>query len=94
VRWGESVHHTSDISEADLTESTLFDYVRFQSSQQPPPSASTINARTATADRAIRNQFPNAPCQVAHGFHQPFLHRSTAGRWAWGERGANSAGCG
>jgi integrase len=79
VRWWESVHHTSDISEADLTESTLFDYVRFQSSQQPPPSASTINDRTATADRAIRNQFPNAPCQVAHGFHQPFLHRRPLG---------------
>src|SRR6516162_3188797 len=74
VRWWESVHHTSDISEADLTESTLFEYVRFQSSQQPPPSASTINDRTATADRAVRNQFPHAPCQVAHGFHQPFLH--------------------
>ena len=79
VRWWESVHHTGDISEADLTESTLFDYVRFQSSQQSPPSASTINDRTATADRAIRNQFPNAPCQVAHGFHQPFLHRRPLG---------------
>ena len=79
MRWWESVHHTGDISEADLTESTLFDYVRFQSSQQPPPSASTINDRTATADRAIRNQFPNAPCQVAHGFHQPFLHRRPLG---------------
>lgn len=79
VRWWESVHHTGDISEADLTESTLFDYVRFQSSQQPPPSASSINDRVACADRAIRHQFPNAPCQVAHGFHQPFLHRRPLG---------------
>jgi integrase len=54
-------------------------YVRFQSSLQPPPSATTINDRTATADRAIRNQFPDAPCQVAHGFHQPFLHRRPMG---------------
>ena len=29
VRWWESVHHTGDISRADLTESTLLDYVRF-----------------------------------------------------------------
>ena len=79
VRWWESVHHTGDISQQDLTESTLLDYLRFQSSRQPPPSATTINDRVATADRAIRNQFPNAPCQVAHGFHQHFLHRRPMG---------------
>ena len=79
VRWWESVHHTGDISQQDLTESTLLDYLRFQSSRQPPPSATTINDRVACADRAIRNQFPNAPCQVAHGFHQPFLHRRPMG---------------
>jgi site-specific recombinase XerD len=79
VRWWESAHHTGDISKADLTESTLLDYVRFQSSRQPAPSASTINDRVATADRAIRNMFPDAPCQLAHGFHQPFLHRRPMG---------------
>ena len=79
VRWWESVHHTGDISQQDLTESTLLDYLRYQSSLERRPSASTINDRIATADRAIRNQFPNAPCQVAHGFHQPFLHRRPMG---------------
>src|ERR1700747_1612594 len=79
VRWWASIHHSGNIEEQDLSESTLLDYVRFQSSQQPRPSASTINDRVATADRAIRNQFPNAPCQVAHGFHQPFLHRRPMG---------------
>ncbi|MGH9606774.1 MAG: tyrosine-type recombinase/integrase [Terracidiphilus sp.] len=79
VRWWESIHRTGDIAAADLTESTLFDYVRFQSSRLPQPSATTINDRTATADRAIRYQFPDAPCQVAHGFHQPFLHRRPMG---------------
>ena len=47
VRWWESVHHTGEIRKGDLTESTLLDYVRFQSSQQPRPSASTINDRVA-----------------------------------------------
>ncbi len=75
VRWWESVHHTGDIAEGDLTESTLLDYLRFQSSQQPRPSPFTINDRIATADRAIRNEFPDAPCQIARGFHQPFLRR-------------------
>jgi integrase len=79
VRWWESAHHTGDILRTDLTESTLLDYVRFQSSRQPAPSATTINDRVATADRALRNEFPDAPCQVAHGFHQPFLHRRPMG---------------
>src|SRR5213596_2323625 len=79
VRWWESVHHTVDIGEGDLTESTLLDYVRFQSSQRPRHSASTINDRVAVADRAIRNEFPDAPCQIARGFHQAFLRRSPMG---------------
>jgi integrase/recombinase XerD len=79
VRWWESVHHTGDIVEADLTQSTLLDYVRFQSSQQPRASASTINDRVAVADRALRNHFPEAPCQIARGFHQAFLRRGPMG---------------
>src|SRR5208337_3979291 len=65
--------------QADLTESSLLDYVRFQSSLQPPPSAPTINDRVAVADRAIRNHFPEAPCQIARGFHQAFLRRRPMG---------------
>ena len=79
VRWWESVHHTSDIVEGDLTESTLLEYVRFQSSQQPRPSASTINDRVAVTERAIRNEFPDAPRQIARGFHQAFLRRRPMG---------------
>jgi len=79
VRWWESLHHTGDIAETDLTESTLLDYLRFQSSLQPRPSASTINDRVADADRAIRNEFPDAPCQVAHGFQHAFLQRKPMG---------------
>ena len=79
VRWWEGVHHTGDISKDGLTESTLLDYVRFQSSLQPPPSAPTINDRVACADRAIRNEFPDAPCQAAHGFQQVYLHRRPLG---------------
>jgi integrase len=79
VRWWESLHHTGDVAESDLTPSTLLDYVKFQSSQQPPPSGSSINDRVAVADRALRNEFPDAPCQVARGFHQPFLQRRPLG---------------
>jgi len=79
VRWWESVHHTGDIVEEDLTESTLLHYVRFQSSRSLRPSASTINDRVAVADRALRNEFPEAPCQIARGFHQAFLRRGRMG---------------
>ena len=79
VRWWESLHHTGDVVEGDLTESTLLDYVKFQSSRQPRPSSSTINDRVAVADRALRNEFPEAPCQTARGFHQAFLRRRPLG---------------
>jgi integrase len=79
VRWWESVHHTGDIRKGDLTESTLSEYVRFQSSQPRRPSPSLINDRVAVADRAIHNEFPEAPCQMARGFHQAFLRRRPMG---------------
>src|SRR6267143_963377 len=79
IRWWESIHHTGDVVEGDLAESTLLDYVRFQSSLQPRPSGSTINERIAVADRALRNEFPDAPCQVARGFHHAFLRRGPMG---------------
>jgi integrase/recombinase XerD len=79
VRWWERVHHTGDMVAGDLTPSILLDYVRFQSSCQPRPSPSTINDRMAAADRALRNQFPEAPWQMARGFHQAFLRRGPMG---------------
>ena len=79
VRWWESLHHTGDVVEGDLAESTLLDYVKFQSSQLPRPSGSTINDRIAVVDRALHNQFPDAPCQMARGFHQAFLRRGPMG---------------
>src|SRR5436305_3526242 len=86
VRWWASTHGTGDVLERDLTESTLLEYLRFQSGLQPRPCVSTINARIAVADRALRNEFPDAPCQVARGFHQAYLRRLPMGlarpRWA------------
>jgi hypothetical protein len=39
VRWWESIHHTGDVGERDLRESTLLDYVRFQSPSVAPRSS-------------------------------------------------------
>ena len=79
IRWRERVHHAAAIAESDLTESTLLDYVRFQSAQKPRPTGSTINHRVAIADRALRNAFPDSPCQVAPGFHQAYSRRLPMG---------------
>jgi integrase/recombinase XerD len=79
VRWWARIHHTGDIAKGDVAETTLLDYIRFQSALQPQPSGSTINARVAVADRAIHNEFPNSPCQIAPGFHQAYLRRRPMG---------------
>jgi integrase/recombinase XerD len=86
VRWWASIHGTADVSERELTESTLLEFLRFESGLQPRPSGSTINARIAIVDRALRNEFPDAPCQIAQGFHHAYLRRRPMGlarpRWA------------
>jgi integrase len=79
IRWWESVHHTDAIAEDALTESTLLDYVRFQSSQQPEFSGSTINQRVAVADRALRAVFPGAPRQIAPGLQVSYWRRAPMG---------------
>lgn len=79
VRWWHQKHHTCELERKYLSESTLLDYLRFQSSLEPRPTASTINSRVADADRVIRNEFPDAPCQMAHGYHQAFLQRRPMG---------------
>jgi integrase len=85
VRWWYRRHRTVELAQEDLTASTLLDYLHFQSGLEPRPAASTINSRVADADRVIRNEFPDAPCQLAPGFHQPFLQRRPMGlsrpRW-------------
>lgn len=79
LRWWVGVHHTDAIAEAALTESTLLDYVRFQSGQQSRPAAASINRRIVVAERALRNEFPDAPCQFAPGFHQLHWQRAPMG---------------
>jgi integrase len=79
LRWWESVHDTDAITKDALTESTLLDYLRFLSGQQPPLSGSTINQRVAIVDRALRIVFPDAPGQIAPGFQQTYWQRAPMG---------------
>lgn len=79
LRWWESVHHTDAIHKEALTESTLLDYVRFQSSQERELTGGTINQRVAIVDRALRIVFPDAPGQIAPGFQQTYWQRAPMG---------------
>jgi integrase len=79
VRWWHHEHRTAELERKYISESTLRDYLRFQSSLEPRPAASTINDRVADADRAIRNEFPDAPCQIGQGCHHAFLQRKPMG---------------
>ena len=79
LRWWESVHRTDAIAKDALTESTLLDYVRFLSGQQPPLSGSTINTRIAIVDKALRHIFPDAPPQIAPGFQKISWQRAPMG---------------
>ena len=79
LRWWESVHHTTQLPAEALTDSILLDYVRFQSSRQPPLAGSTINQRVAVADRALRCAFPDAPRQIAPPLQATFWRRAPMG---------------
>jgi len=79
LRWWESVHHTDAINKEALTESTLLDYVRFQSSQDRELTGGTINQRVAIVDHALRIVFPDAPGQIAPGFQQTYWQRAPMG---------------
>ena len=79
LRWWESVHHTDAINKDALAESTLLDYVRFQSSQQRELTGGTINQRVAIVERALRTVFPDAPAQIAPGFQHTYWQRAPMG---------------
>ena len=79
VRWWESLYHTGDVVERDLTESTLLDYLKFQSNHRPAIASTTINVRICVADRALRNEFPEAPFPMAQGFQHAYLRRGPLG---------------
>ena len=78
VRWWESVHHTGDIARRP-TESTLLDYVRFQSSQQPrlPPPPSTTAWPSPIAPSAT--SFPMLPVRSPPAFISVYLQRKPMG---------------
>jgi integrase/recombinase XerD len=79
LRWWDSVHHTSAVTTDALTETTLLDYVRFQSGQERALTGATINQRVAIVDRALRVAFPGAPGQTAPVLQTTYWQRAPMG---------------
>jgi integrase/recombinase XerD len=68
LRWWVQVNHSTRVTAKVLTESLLVDYIRFQTNQQPPPAAASINRRVGVAERALQLALPNAQTPFLRGF--------------------------
>jgi integrase len=79
LRWWAAAHKTTTITQQALTESTFLDYVRFQSDQNPPPAAQSVNRRVGTAERAMRREFPETAPLFAPGFQTWYWRQSRLG---------------
>jgi len=79
LRWWVGVNQTDAITEKALTESTLLDYIRFQTNQQPRPAAASINRRVGTADCALRREFPQAQLPFVPGFQYGYWRPALLG---------------
>ncbi len=78
LRWWANANHTDAIAEKALG-SLLTDYLRFQAAQQPRPAPATINRRVIVVGRALRDEFPDAACQLEPGFPHFYWRRSSLG---------------
>ncbi len=79
LRWWAKARRTAAISETALSEGALLDYIRFQRSQAPPPSAATINRRVGVAERALQAIFPGARSPFAPGFQYGYWRPTPLG---------------
>jgi integrase len=79
LRWWESVHHTDAITKEALTESTLLDYVRFQSSQTARVDRRYHQPARGHRRSRLAHRIPDAPGQIAPGFQQTYWQRAPMG---------------
>ncbi len=54
VRWWESLHHTGDVVEGNLTKSTLLDYLKFQCSKLKTERMVPVDSLVVTVTRRLR----------------------------------------
>ena len=79
VRWWASIHHTGDVRGTDLTESTLLDYLRFQSASNlglPVPLSTTASLLPIAL---YVTSFPTLLARSPAVFIKRFLQRGPMG---------------
>jgi integrase/recombinase XerD len=79
VRWWVGVNQTDAVTEKTLTETTLLDYIRFQTNQHPRPAATSINHRVAVVERALQCEFPQSQPPFSRGFQYGYWRPSLLG---------------
>jgi integrase/recombinase XerD len=79
LRWWAGANQTDTITERALTESTLLDYIRCQTNQQPRAAAASINRRVGVAERALRREFPQAQPLLTPGFQHLYWRPALLG---------------
>lgn len=78
VRWWVGVNQTDAVTEKTLTETTLLDYIRFQTNQHPRPAATSINHRVAVVELPCSVNFLN------HSLPSPAVFSTATGdRRCW-----------
>jgi len=83
LRWWMGAHGADAIVEGAVTESTLLDYIRFQTDQRPQPVPACINRRVSIAERVLRLEVPGAVAQSAPDFQYWYQRRSPLGFGRW-----------
>ena len=79
LRWWAGVNHGPEITEKANAETTLLDYIRFQTNRQPRPAAASINRRVGIAERALRLEFPHAETSFVPGFQYGYWRPAPLG---------------
>ena len=79
LRWWESVHHTDAVTKDALTESTLLDYVRFQSGSATSAVRRHHQPACCHCRSCLAHAIPDAPQQIAPGFRQTYWQRAPMG---------------
>ena len=79
IRWWFERHSTEEVTGQALADSSLLEYLRYITDQQPRPAANTINKHVWVAERALRCLFPTAAPQPLRPPFTTFFWRKRTG---------------
>ena len=63
IRWWAERRSSEEVTGQALTDSSLLDYLRYLTDQEPRPAANSVNKNVWVAERALRSLFPGTTPQ-------------------------------